>query len=57
MKRRTRIFVRKQANWFKETDPDIQWFQASPSACDEMGESIMQWLMSINWHNIPAKIM
>lgn len=28
MKRLTRIFVRRQANWFKETDPDIRWFEA-----------------------------
>lgn len=28
MKRRTRMFVRRQANWFKETDPEIHWFDA-----------------------------
>lgn len=26
MKRLTRIFVRRQANWFKENDPNIRWF-------------------------------
>lgn len=26
MKRLTRIFVRRQANWFKESDPQIHWF-------------------------------
>jgi tRNA dimethylallyltransferase len=26
MKRLTRIFVRRQANWFRETDPQIRWF-------------------------------
>ena len=26
MKRYTRIFVRRQANWFKENDPKIHWF-------------------------------
>ena len=26
MKRTTRVFVRRQANWFKESDPQIQWF-------------------------------
>lgn len=25
----TRQFVRRQANWFKETDPEIHWFDAS----------------------------
>jgi len=26
MKRITRVFVRRQANWFKESDPRIRWF-------------------------------
>ncbi len=26
IKRRTRQFVRRQANWFKESDPHIRWF-------------------------------
>ena len=26
MRRTTRIFVRRQANWFKESDPQIRWF-------------------------------
>lgn len=26
MKRITRVFVRRQANWFKESDPQIRWF-------------------------------
>jgi len=25
IKRQTRIFVRRQSNWFKETDPNIHW--------------------------------
>ena len=24
----TRVFVRRQANWFKESDPAIRWFKA-----------------------------
>jgi tRNA dimethylallyltransferase len=28
MRRATRVFVRRQANWFKEHDPDIHWFEA-----------------------------
>jgi tRNA dimethylallyltransferase len=34
MKRRTRNFVRRQANWFKMNDPAIHWFDVS---CDEVG--------------------
>ena len=28
MRRATRAFVRRQANWFKEDDPSIHWFEA-----------------------------
>ena len=28
MRRATRVFVRRQANWFKESDPEIRWFYA-----------------------------
>jgi len=27
IKRTTRIFVRRQGNWFKEDDPEIRWFE------------------------------
>ena len=26
MKRLTRVFIRRQSNWFKENDPEIRWF-------------------------------
>jgi tRNA dimethylallyltransferase len=26
MRRNSRTYVRRQANWFKENDPDIKWF-------------------------------
>ena len=28
MRRLTRIFIRRQANWFKLDDPSIHWFEA-----------------------------
>ena len=31
MRRLTHAFVRRQANWFKETDPAIFWFDAGAS--------------------------
>lgn len=31
IKRRTRQLVRRQANWFKEDDPNIHWFQSGIS--------------------------
>lgn len=42
MKRLTRIFVRRQANWFKETDPNIRWFEAGSASVDEIEQVIRQ---------------
>lgn len=37
MRRLTRIFVRRQANWFKESDPKIHWFHpARENLLDEI---------------------
>ncbi|MDX9865244.1 MAG: tRNA (adenosine(37)-N6)-dimethylallyltransferase MiaA [Anaerolineaceae bacterium] len=36
MKRLTRIFVRRQANWFKADDPNIRWFDADEDAVEQM---------------------
>jgi tRNA dimethylallyltransferase len=44
IKRNTRIYVRRQANWFKENDPDIHWFEAGSGAVEEMEKTIREWL-------------
>lgn len=44
IKRNTRIYVRRQANWFKENDPDILWFQVGPGTVEEMEKTIRGWL-------------
>jgi tRNA dimethylallyltransferase len=36
MKRLTRRFVRRQANWFRENDPEIRWFQAGVASVGEI---------------------
>jgi len=36
IKRNTRQFVRRQANWFKADDPDIRWFEAEPEAVEQI---------------------
>jgi tRNA dimethylallyltransferase len=46
MKRRTRNFVRKQANWFKPEDPSIHWFQVNSYTTDEITEFVLGWLRS-----------
>jgi tRNA dimethylallyltransferase len=44
IKRKTRIFVRRQANWFKLDDPHIRWFEVGPTTVDEMDAAIRAWL-------------
>jgi tRNA dimethylallyltransferase len=43
MKRRTRNYVRRQANWFKASDPDIRWFQVSDHSVIEIEQLIDRW--------------
>jgi tRNA dimethylallyltransferase len=40
MKRQTRQFVRRQANWFKPTDENIHWFDLSQCGVEEIEEFI-----------------
>lgn len=42
MRRATRIFVRRQANWFKEDDPNIHWFYAGESNLAELVEDFVR---------------
>jgi tRNA dimethylallyltransferase len=45
IKRATRVFVRRQANWFKDNDPEIHWLEANPQIVDEMETIIQNWLV------------
>lgn len=42
IKRRTRLYVRRQANWFKENDPKIKWFKMEPG----VNEIIKSFILS-----------
>jgi tRNA dimethylallyltransferase len=44
VKRQTRIFVRRQANWFKIDDPDIHWVNAGLDAVDSLEVISVNWL-------------
>jgi tRNA dimethylallyltransferase len=44
IKRSTRILVRRQANWFKDRDPNIQWYRAGLAAIEPMEREIRAWL-------------
>jgi tRNA dimethylallyltransferase len=48
IKRKTRIFVRRQANWFSENDPTIQWFDAETLKIEDLVNYIYRdegWLL------------
>lgn len=36
IRRATRVFVRRQANWFKESDPNIKWFRMEERIVDDI---------------------
>ncbi len=38
----TRIFVRRQANWFKESDPNIYWYSVKGGVVEEIEKNIRQ---------------
>jgi tRNA dimethylallyltransferase len=40
--RMTRVFVRRQANWFKESDPNIYWYPVKDRVVDEIEKNIHQ---------------
>ena len=42
MRRVTRIFVRRQTNWFKENDPNIHWFEAGGENVIELVEELVR---------------
>jgi tRNA dimethylallyltransferase len=44
MRRLTRIFVRRQANWFKLADPSIHWFEAGKASVKEIEQTIRAFL-------------
>ncbi len=44
MRRKTREFIRRQANWFKPTDTTIEWFSMIPDPLEEIFLLIKVWL-------------
>ena len=42
IRRATRVYVRRQANWFKESDPNIRWFRAGEGIVDTIEKEIRQ---------------
>ena len=48
MRRATRIFVRRQANWFKEDDPNIHWFDVGQENLVKMVEDFIKHQLAKN---------
>jgi tRNA dimethylallyltransferase len=46
IRRATRIFVRRQANWFKESDPSIKWFRVEEGVEPKIESHIRASLLS-----------
>jgi tRNA dimethylallyltransferase len=44
IQRATRTFVRRQANWFKESDPQIHWFRVGGETVAAVEALILGWL-------------
>lgn len=42
IRRATRVYVRRQANWFKESDPNIHWFRVEEGVVCEIEKNIRQ---------------
>lgn len=47
IKRQTRVFVRRQANWFKQSDPTIHWFDVQEVEVAAIASFIRGWLNEI----------
>jgi tRNA dimethylallyltransferase len=47
MRRATRIFVRRQANWFKEDDPQIHWFRMDEHTPSEVEAHLRKCLAGL----------
>jgi len=42
IRRATRVYVRRQANWFKESDPNIDWFRVQNDIVVDIEKNIRQ---------------
>jgi len=51
MKRFTRDYIRRQANWFKQNDPSIHWLSAGPAAAAQAVQLIENADLWIVPHN------
>jgi hypothetical protein len=51
--RSTLIFVRRKANWFKENDSEIQWFDADNTSTEDIAMYIYNRLSTLSQPSNP----
>ncbi len=44
IRKATRIYIRRQTNWFKPTDPEIHWYSVTAETVDIVERDISSWL-------------
>ncbi len=44
IRRASRVFVRRQSNWFKADDPQIHWFESRPDVESAILDFVRRWL-------------
>jgi len=44
MRRANRVFIRRQANWFKRSDPNIRWYTVGERTAAELVADIRFWM-------------
>jgi len=49
IRRATRVFVRRQANWFKDDDPDIRWFDAGQENLATLVEEYVRHRLGVRY--------
>jgi tRNA dimethylallyltransferase len=49
MRRLTRQYVRRQANWFRNRIPDIHWFEARPGVAEKTLALLGSWLDEVGF--------
>ncbi len=54
IKKLTRIFVRRQGNWFKENDPQITWFEMGAETLTEVENYLRKKLTEGNHGNLKS---
>jgi tRNA dimethylallyltransferase len=47
MRKKTREFIRRQANWFKPSDPLIEWYEMNSDPMEKILQSILVWQVGV----------